>query len=665
MGVPTRTRIALFTLLTLFTTSSLLAGFPSARSQARMVFDPVTTHTILFGGVSDPDAGTAQSYDLNETWTWTGIRWVQRFPATVPAARSSHVMVYDNTRSRIVMFGGKSGKAELADTWMYRDNNWTDITPSTSPGKRILAGAAYDSVRDRIVLFGGTETTIEGNKTTQKSLTDTWEFDGVSWRRISETGPAVSKPVLVYDQERNQVLMLGINDKQESLMYTYDAAAGTWAQKTPESLPKCVNESALTYQPHNQTVLLTGGVCLNLTGDDLLDTAYEWNGNEWTKVVSETKPERASGHSQSYDAERRITLIFGGVVAFGTARSSTWGYRDGAFNQFFDSSSPAPRSLFAFRRDPVSNVIWLFGGLNEAAFFTDLWKYQNGQWQPVASTDGPSGCTTPAAAFDTDRQKLIVYCSASELHEWDGSTWKKFAFSDLKSKPDARRFNTLVYDPTLKKTVFFGGYEVGKYFDDTWLWDGATFTEITKGRPTSRGLHSMWYDPVLKKVVIYGGIGRKNSDDRIERWSDMWSFDGTRWTDMKITATPGPRYGAQTAVDPRTNKVLLFGGLRLTTDDKGLQTQTYVDDTWEWSGSAWTQLSPATKAPARENGGLEYDPSLGQMVLFAGWAGHFLSDTWIYENNAWKPRTEALGPRRRPAPVVPSPPVSPKSGTNN
>src|SRR5439155_14691936 len=129
-------------------------------------------------------------------------------------------------------------------------------------------------------------------------------------------------------------------------------------------------------------------------------------------------------------------------------------------------------------------------------------------------------------------------------------------------------FASLVYDQTLKKTVLFGGYDTN-YLDQTWTWDGTVWTRVKKNPPPSRALAAMWYDPTLKKTVLYGGIGRLTSTDRLTRFADMWTFDGTGWTQLTPASTPGPRYGAQVTIDPHTNKVLLFGGMRVDTSATG------------------------------------------------------------------------------------------------
>ena len=123
-------------------------------------------------------------------------------------------------------------------------------------------------------------------------------------------------------------------------------------------------------------------------------------------------------------------------------------------------------------------------------------------------------------------------------------------------------------------------------------------------------------------------------------------FDGSGWTDMKITATPGERYGAQVAVDPRSGHTFLFGGLVVKTEGT-VQTQEYRNDTWEWNGSAWQQLAPAISPPARENGGFEFDPGRNELVLFGGYAGFFQSDLWAFDGTNWSVRSQAPQQRRR------------------
>jgi hypothetical protein len=345
----------------------------------------------------------------------------------------------------------------------------------------------------------------------------------------------------------------------------------------------------------------------------------------------------------TFDPDHQNAVLFGGAPTSGALNTLTYVYANGIWAGLSDTGTPSPRSLFAFVADPVRNVTYLFGGLNDASTFADFWYYQNGQFRPITDVTLPAGCDNPAAAFDTDRQKVVMVCSDSSTWEYDGAAWTQNSTS--KVTPPIHRFSSLAYDQSLKKTVLFGGYD-GSYLNQTWTFDGTTWVQVKKNPPPSRSHAAMWYDATLKKTVIYGGIGRVTSNDVVTRYSDMWSFDGTGWTEIKPELTPGMRYGAQVAVDPNTGDAFVFGGVRVDIDDKLNQTQVYANDMWEWNGTTWKKVTTAVAPPARENGGFALDPLRKELVMFGGYSGFYLSDTWSFGNGKWTQVLEVLNRRR-------------------
>ncbi|HEX9983331.1 MAG TPA: hypothetical protein VGF69_08705 [Thermoanaerobaculia bacterium] len=640
----------LFLTSLLLPAQAVLAAYPSARTEVRMALDPETRNLILFGGQTEVDGATGLSYDLDETWAWVGDRWVQRFPLNSPPGRSGHVMATDTNRNRIVMFGGRQRGAELNDTWIWKDDNWTEVQTANAPSKRLRTAMAYDPIRDRMVLFGGDVRTTDG-KTLVASY-DTWEFDGTTWTRVIEATPAVARPTLVYDEARHQMILLGVNEKGETLMHIWNDATKAWDKQTPSALPPCVNESGAVYQQHNQRIILNGGVCTTST---IADETWEWNGTTWAKLDTEkTDSNRTFGHALGYDPLRQATVSFGGTLAFSSPRDDTYIFKNGKWA--IGSSSifrPQPRSLGAFTSDPDSKSVWLVGGLMQEGYTPDFWRYQYGGWSRIVNDKTPASCVAPMTAYDTDRKVMVLVCGAVEakVYEWSWNnetstgTWK--VTENLKTFPPARRNAHMVYDPQLKKTVLFAGFDEAQYRNDTWVWDGTAWNEVKKDRPTARSLAATWFDPTLKKVVMYGGIGRPDPEDRIVRYDDMWSFSGTGWTKMTPSSTPGQRYGAQITVDPRTNTTILFGGILYTENAEKKGLQVYSDETWEWNGTTWTKLTTTGKPLARENAQFAFDPSTNQIVMYAGWTGYYLSDTWkLAQNRTWTREAELLVRRR-------------------
>jgi hypothetical protein len=403
---------------------------------------------------------------------------------------------------------------------------------------------------------------------------------------------------------------------------------------------------------------VAGGVCSSLT--PVADETWEWDGANWTKLTT-SATNRATGSAVAYDTKYHRLVRYGGTTNFGTfVQSGTVVYRDLVWTFIPYNGTPRPRSFPVFRRDPDRDVIWMLGGLSEFTlsstsidYQSDFWRFRDGQWNEAigSTTEIPLECATPVSTFDTKRSVMLVLCGGSEIFEWNGTEWKQ---PSVQAVPQSRRFANIAYDATLQKTVLFGGYDEVNFRDDTWTWDGTTWTNVKpKTKPPNRGQMAMWYDPLAHKTLIYSGVGRENIDEHVTRFEDMWSFDGTNWTEVTMSGeTPGIRFGSQIVVDPNTNKVLLFGGLRATIDPvtENNITQTYMNDTWVWDGgqSKWTKIETPRAPDARENGGLEWDSGSGKFVLFGGFAGNFyFSDLWLFDGTNWTPVQDTATVHRR------------------
>src|SRR5579864_4842055 len=106
------------------------------------------------------------------------------------------------------------------------------------------------------------------------------------------------------------------------------------------------------------------------------------------------------------------------------------------------------------------------------------------------------------------------------------------------------------------------------------------------------------------------------------------------------TATSPPaRAFAATAYDADRHKMMLFGGLG----------NGFLNDTWEWNGTSWTQLFPAHAPAARQSAGFVWDSARHVMLPFGGLAegGVALDDTWKWDGIDWVPLRTAHCPTPR------------------
>ena len=216
----------------------------------------------------------------------------------------------------------------------------------------------------------------------------------------------------------------------------------------------------------------------------------------------------------------------------------------------------------------------------------------------------------------------------SDTWEWDGSAWTDVTPAGANAQPPARTFHALAYDSARGRVVLFGAFDSSfNFLSDTWVWDGTAWTDVTPGganaSPSARFGHVLAYDSARGRVVLFGG-----QDSSLNELSDTWEWDGSAWTDVTpagANASPSARTFPALAYDSARERVVLFGGQDSSDNE--------LSDTWEWDGSAWTDVTPAganASPPARFDHALAYDSARGRVVLFGGLDSNFdaLSDTW-------------------------------------
>src|SRR6185503_4624130 len=76
-------------------------------------------------------------------------------------------------------------------------------------------------------------------------------------------------------------------------------------------------------------------------------------------------------------------------------------------------------------------------------------------------------------------------------------------------QPSARHDPSVVYDPSRRRMVMFGGFD-GIYQNDTWALDlsgvPAWSKLTTVGSPPGRYRHAAMYDPIRDRMIVIGGV---------------------------------------------------------------------------------------------------------------------------------------------------------------
>jgi hypothetical protein len=113
---------------------------------------------------------------------------------------------------------------------------------------------------------------------------------------------------------------------------------------------------------------------------------------------------------------------------------------------------------------------------------------------------------------------------------------------------------------------------------------------VSSAAPPARSAAAMAEDPAHGDVVLFGGQGASGLLD------DTWLWNGSSWSEARPAHNPPPRYGAQLAWDPRSHRDILLGGMG-GPDCSGPAASSatgscgWLDSAWAWNGSDWSQLS--------------------------------------------------------------------------
>lgn len=178
---------------------------PSPRRLHAMAYNSAQGYVLVFGGVKVAFGGSADQ--TSETWKWDGENW-SLLTTKGPSPRIYSSMVYDAARDRVVLYGGTQGPGsqEFRDTWEFDGAQWTLISRE-GPGYRLLFGMTYDTTREKTILFGGISQWRGGAALTLWG--DTWEWDGKEWKEISTSGIQAHSDGIVYDSNRNRIVLFG------------------------------------------------------------------------------------------------------------------------------------------------------------------------------------------------------------------------------------------------------------------------------------------------------------------------------------------------------------------------------------------------------------------------------------------------------------------------
>jgi hypothetical protein len=260
----------------------------------------------------------------------------------------------------------------------------------------------------------------------------------------------------------------------------------------------------------------------------------------------------------------------------------------------------------------------------------------------VIAGAAPAPRAVPAVAFDNLRNRLVLFGGGggtwvgtqpstffNDTWEWDGASWTQ----QLIAAPAPRLGARFVHDESHRVMVLFGGEDAGQKLGDTWEYDGLQWVQRSPAlSPSPRAHYGFVYDETRGRCVLFGGYAANEVND-------TWEWDGSTWTSVATSTQPGVRHGHAMAYDPIRQRVVLFGGG---------QGGGVLNDTWEFNGVTWTQMLPSTVPSPHSQTDMVFDPVTGKAILCGGWDGSAtLGEVWNWDGTTWAQEANPLPGVRR------------------
>jgi len=471
------------------------------------------------------------------------------------------------------------------------NGEWSVIQPQGASKH----AAIYDPLRNRVLVFGGADGSSAGVKN------ETWELSLVAapvWRRLATQGAAPAPRwahSATYDPPGNRMIVFGgsvggIGQGDTWALSLQDPPTWTQLQFSGPTPDVRLGHSAV-YDPVRNRILIFGGWNQGGPRNDVW--ALPLSGTpEWAEIIpSGTSPPGRSRHAAIYDLPRDRMVIFGGLDAGNAPQSDAWSLplgEDLVWTQLAPGGPlPAARYNHGAEYDPVRDRIVVFGGYDGIFHMNDLWALSlDGahEWSPLSSQGGP---------------------------------------------PDPRSGHGAIYDPIRDRMILVWGHNPTRFWNDTWelaLGDTPQWSVVPPGAIPYAGLisreYDSVYDPVRDRVVV---VVSPSDLSPVEAWT-LSLAPVPLWSRLIPTGTPpSGRAGCSVIYDPPRDRLILFGGTRLSAA---------LNDVWTLSLSgalSWAEIVPDGGPPAvRWYHAAIYDPVRDRMVIHGGG-----SEGLVYRRDAW------------------------------
>jgi hypothetical protein len=373
---------------------------PTGRGEQSSAYDPCNRRIILFGGNDfQPEecADFGPKRFQGDTWIYSleHDNWARLDLDVAPSARGRHRMVFDRSRKKVYLFGGRFRQQMNSGSYTVFDDLWSfDVNTDTwsvlqtsgePPNARSNTAMVYDHVNDRVILFGGSTSTSGLNFS---PLSDTYilDIDSLVWRRVQGNNVPTRRLFhdMVIDAAHGKAFILGGGDENAFTgpfyadAWAFDLTEETWEQVWDGrgTGPDARINPALVEDTEGGRIILFGGHDDTRVGHRNDVWAFDYATRRWT-ALQDGDNGAGAGCSSFCDCPPNFVEV--------------------------DINSPERRQYHTFQNILGESRAILFGGKGDCGYLDDTWSfgYTAGAWDEIepagqgeaCSRTGQEGCT--------------------------------------------------------------------------------------------------------------------------------------------------------------------------------------------------------------------------------------------------------------------------------
>ena len=213
----------------------------------------------------------------------------------------------------------------------------------------------------------------------------------------------------------------------------------------------------------------------------------------------------------------------------------------------------------------------------------------------------------------------------NDLWKFNGTTWTQVIANGITGSPSPRQ-GAVVWTDSSGNAYVFGGEDYLNKYNDLWKFDGVNWTQINNvGTPPSPREGSVSWTDSVGNHYLFGGL-----TDAFVPLNDLWRFDGVSWTQITNVGTPPRARSYAVSWTDNSGNVYVFGGFSLSIPNY------YYNDLWKFDGVSWTQITNVGTTPSARVSSVSWTDNSGNAYVFGGYIrSSYVNDLWMFNGHIW------------------------------